>query len=73
MLKEFTEAQKTPKETPSYDTYGAPNLVGVEAGELKTGYIKQTMADDADQEGNTRDGNPYERAGFLSPVLANTR
>lgn len=73
MLKDITTAQKTPNEAASVETYGASNLVGVEGDALKTGFVKETMSIHADQEGNTREGNPYEREGFLAPVLSNTR
>jgi hypothetical protein len=72
MLKDITEAQKTPNEAASFSTYGAENT-GVSPAELKSGFSKESMSTHADQEGNTREGNPYERAGFLSPVLSNTR
>lgn len=72
MLKDISDAQKTPNEAASFDTYGAEKL-GVTPAELKKGFVAETMSMHADQEGNTTDGNPYERAGFLSPVLQNTR
>lgn len=72
MLNEITDAQKTPNQAASYGTYGAENL-GVSPADLKSGFTKESMSQPSDQEGNTTDGNPYERQGFLSPVLQNTR
>ena len=72
MLKEITEAQNTPNEAATFGTYGA-DLLEVSAKELQTGFVVQTMAQDADEEGNTKDGSIYERAGFLAPIGYNTR
>ena len=72
MLKEFTEAQKTPNEQATYGLYGAQKT-GVSSAEIKHGFISEEMNIEADHEGNTRDGSIYEREGFLSPVGYNTR
>lgn len=72
MLKEISDAQNTPNEAASFDTYGAMNT-GVSASEIKKGFIAESMTIPADPEGNTSEGNPYERAGFLSGVMSDTR
>lgn len=72
MLKDITTAQKTSSESASSSTYGAENTLVTDA-QIKKGFIAETMKLPADQEGNTREGNPYEREGFLSPVLSNSR
>lgn len=72
MLKDITAAQKTSSDSASFSTYGAENTEVTDA-QIKKGFIAESMNVQADQEGNTREGNPYERAGFLSPVLSNTR
>lgn len=72
MLKEITEAQKTPNEKASYGLYGAQKP-GVSSAEIQTGFISEEMNIEADQEGNTKDGSIYKREGFLSPIGYNTR
>ena len=72
MLKEITEAQKTPNEQASYGLYGAQKP-GVSSAEIKHGFISEKMSIDSDEERNTKDGSIYEREGFLSPMGYNTR
>ena len=72
MLKEITEAQKTPNENASYGLYGAQKP-GVSSADIQTGFVSVEMNIDADEEGNTKTGSIFEREGFLSPLGYNTR